>query len=138
VLAIVNYGLSPWLATSAIGFVVTYLVVIRAWYGLRQVGHGYGSHADRALLGAALWMAMTLVPAIMLGAALKFDNARACTKEPDGTQDGLFVGQTSDHVFLASDVGREQKIVTVPAGRVTLLTYGDSPEKPECPVSAGP
>jgi hypothetical protein len=133
--ALDNYYLSYWFLTSLIGFGATGLVVFRAWYGLRQVGARGGSRADRALLGTVLCMAMALVPAIMFGAALRFDEARACTNEPDGEERGAFLGQTSDQVFLAIDAGDVQKIVSVPAGRVTLLTYGDSPDARRCPAS---
>jgi hypothetical protein len=78
-------------------------------------------------------MAMSLVPAIMFGAALRFDDARACTKDPNGEEDGLFVGQTSDQVFLATNAEDQQRIISLPADRVTRLTYGDSPKVLGCP-----
>ena len=125
--AYVTDGPSLTLAAAVMGWIVTYASVLLGRFALRRLGRiSVGWYrATRGLVAGCVWAGIALTPAVIVAGAIALDAVRACTTDSDVPEDGALIAQTSTGVLMAVDAGARQSVVSLPAGRVTKLAYGE-------------
>jgi hypothetical protein len=135
--AIDSNGFSPLLLTSFLGLCVTFGTAAAGWFLIRRTGRKAWYRLTRALAAGAIWAGMAVTPAVMLASAVKFADAQVCTSDSPVPQTGALIGETGDHVLLATDFGSEESILSLPADHVTKNEYGDLEFNFVCPAPPG-
>ena len=120
-------GLSEVLLLGAVvyAFLVTFALAAAGWYLIRRSARRGLSRLPAAALGGVIWAGMAVIPATMFAGGLEFERAQACTTDSPIAVEGLLVGETSDHLLLATDFEDEESVLSLPAERVTKSEYGD-------------
>lgn len=117
------------------GLIVTFCLAAAGWYLIRRTARKRWPRMIRAVAAGALWAAMALIPAVMLAGALEFERAQVCVSGSPLPVEGDLVGETSDHVLLATDFEDEESILSLPADQVTKSEYGDLTSNFICSVA---
>ncbi len=119
-------------------FLVTLALVASGWFLLRRLARKKKwLRLPKAAAAGGLWAAMALVPALMFAGLLEFEDAQVCTAGSFAPVEGVLVGETPDHLLLATDFEDEESVLSLPADRVTKSEYGDLTSEFICePVSA--
>jgi hypothetical protein len=137
-------GLSQVLLSVAVLFalLVTFALAAAGWYLIRRTGRKGLSRLPAAAVAGTIWAGMAVIPAVMFSGALEFEEAQACTTGSTTAVSGLLVGETSQHLLLATDFEDEESVLSLPADQVTKSEYGDlsseficSPPGPETEVA---
>lgn len=133
-----NEGWTWWLLTSVLGIVVTFALAVAGLYLVRRTGRRDDwSRLVKAAATGAIWAGVALTPAVMLAGALKFEDALVCASDSLVPTEGALIGESSDHVLLATDFGDEESVLSLPADRVTKSQYGDLSSEFVCPAPVG-
>jgi len=133
-----NEGWTPLLLSSLLGIGVTYALAVAGLYLVRLTGRRDDwPRLVKAVAAGAIWAGVALTPAVMLAGALKFEEAQVCTDDSLVAAEGALIGESADHVLLATDFGDEESVLSLPADRVTRSQYGDLSSEFLCPAPAG-
>lgn len=125
------------LGAVGFSFLITLSLVATGWFLLRRLARKKWSRLPKAAAAGGLWAVMALVPAVMLAGLLEFEDAQVCTAGSFAPVEGVLVGETPDHLLLATDFGNEESVLSLPADRVTKSEYGDLTSEFICePVDA--
>jgi hypothetical protein len=126
-------GWGPW-AIGLSGMALTYTVASLCWPILKGFDPT-GSTARRALHAAlvfALFAVIALVPALLLAASLKFEEARICTTTSEEHIEGRLIGEGGGQVLIEKSESGEQWVVNLPTSEVTKSEYGDISSRSAC------
>lgn len=120
-------GLSQLLLFLAVfyAFLVTFALAAAGWYAVRRSARLHLSRLPAAALGGLIWAGMAVIPATMFAGGLEFERAQVCSDGSATPVEGLLVGETSDHLLLATDFEDEESVLSLPEDRVTKSEYGD-------------
>jgi hypothetical protein len=115
---------------TAVGFglLVTFALVAAGWFLIRRLARKDWSRLPKAVAAGGIWAAMAVVPALMFAGLLDFENAQACTTGSATPVRGVLVGETPEHLLLATDVDDEESVLSLPVDGVTKSEYGDLTE----------
>lgn len=120
-------GLSEVLLVGAVLFalLVTFSLAAAGWYLIRRTGRKGLSRLPAAAAAGTIWAAMAVIPAVMFSGAVEFEETQACIAGSATAVSGLLVGETSQHLLLATDFEDEESVLSLPADQVTKSEYGD-------------
>jgi hypothetical protein len=136
VLAIETEELSVDFITAPIGWSVTFSVVLAGWYALRKIGRTDWARLWRALAAGGVWAGMALTPAVMFGAAVVLEPTRVCVRDADEHQTGDLIAETKERLLLATGIGDERAVLSLPTARVRRVEYGELSDSPAaCPAA---